>query len=94
MGIQDRDYYRDHHRDLERRNDAWLSANTVSPLSWLARFAVVALICVVVYLGYEVVHLRGELAKAERVVEQLTAQMRADRQRAARPPPPVQFFNR
>lgn len=103
MGIQDRDYYREHHQDLARSNEAWLQAKSVSTGAWLARLFVLALVCGVVYLAFEVVRLRKELATAERAVQQLTDQMRADRQRAARARPvpapqparpPVEFFNK
>lgn len=102
MGIQDRDYYREHHRQqqLVHGNEQWLQANSISARTWFFRLFLVLLLCAVVYLVFEVVRLRKELGKAERVVQQLTEQMRHDRQRAAQrvvpapQRPSVEFFNR
>lgn len=100
MGIQDRDYYREHHRDLARSNEAWLQSSSISTGTWFARLFVLVLVCAVAYLVFEVVRLRKELDKADRTVQQLTAQMRYDRQRAVQPRTPVpqrpsvEFFNK
>lgn len=85
MGIQDRDYYRDHHRQAqrERLNEAYFSSR--SPISW-GRLCVLGLVCACGYLGYEVYQLRAELAKAERIIQTQTMQMKADRQRGNRVP--------
>lgn len=83
MGMQDRDYYREHHRAAKREleNENFFTGR--KPFAW-GRLFVLALMCAVVYLGMEVVKLRGELAKADRVIQQQTAQLKADRQRSGR----------
>lgn len=83
MGIQDRDYYREHHRASKRELDNENFFTGRKPFAW-GRLFVLVLMCAVVYLGMEVLKLRGELRKAERIIDQQTQQMRADRQRLPR----------
>lgn len=83
MGIQDRDYYREKHRAAQREADNENFFVGRKPFAW-GRLVVLALMCAVVYLGMEVLRLRSELAKADRVIQQQTAQLKADRQRSAR----------
>lgn len=106
MGLQDRDYYWEHRRKLERgeppvqppryATQGLSMGHTASSRGWLQRALVLVFVCSWVFFAVQFFTLKRELATAERVIAQQLAQMRADRARTAPAgrPPPVQFFNK